>query len=254
MVVVANYGGGTVACLPIDSASGKLSPPTAIVQHHGTGPNAQRQDRPHAHSINVDPSGKFALACDLGTDHVYVYKIDPAAGALTANDPPAATVAPGSGPRHLVFSADGKFAYVSNEMGQTVTAFAWDSRRGALSEVQTVSTLPAEFNGINTVAEVALAPGGKFLYASNRGHDSIAGFSVDPSSGKLTPLGHTPSGGKVPRHFAIDPSAKFLLAANQNSDSLVLFKFDGDTGALTPTGETAQVPSPTCVRFVSPSR
>jgi 6-phosphogluconolactonase len=252
VVVAANYVGGSVACLKID-ADGKLSPPTSIDQHHGTGPNPQRQTKAFAHSINVDPTEKFAIACDLGNDHVYVYRIDTDAGTLTPNDPPNAMVPPGSGPRHMAMSSDQKFVYISNEMGGTVTAFAWDADRGTLREIQTISTLPADFSGTNTVAEVSLAPGGKFLYAANRGHDSIAGFSVDHSSGKLTAIGHTPSQGKVPRHFAIDPTGNFMLLGNQDSGTLVLFHWDSQSGGFTPTGETAQVPAATCVRFVAPA-
>jgi 6-phosphogluconolactonase len=248
-VLVANYSSGSVAVVPIDPASGRLAPASAVVQHHGSGPNAQRQAGPHAHSLNVDPTNHFALAADLGIDKLLVYRFDPARGTLEANDPPGATLAPGSGPRHLAFAPSGKFAYLANELASTVTAFAWDPERGGLTELQTVPMLPPDFHGTSTAAEVRVHPSGRWLYASNRGHDSIAVFAVDETTGRLTPRGHTSTQGKVPRNFNIDPSGKFLLAANQMSDSVVVFRIDESSGELTPTGETAEVPTPTCVRF-----
>jgi 6-phosphogluconolactonase len=250
-LLVANYGSGSVASLPLDAATGKISPTASVDQHEGTGPDAKRQTGPHAHSFRVDPSGKFALSPDLGTDRVMVYQLDASAGKVTANDPPSASVAPGAGPRHLAFSKDGKFAYVSNEMGNTVTAFAWDSAKGTVSEIQTISTLPEGFSGTSYVAEVTVAPNGKFLYVSNRGHDTIAVFEIDPATGKLTTRGETPTGGNFPRHFAIDPTGKFMIVGNQNSGTLVVFAIDAQTGALKATGSTVKVPGPTCVRFWS---
>ena len=253
VALVANYGGGTVASLPIDP-DGRLRPAASAIQHEGKGPNPRRQEKPHAHSINVDPTGKYALACDLGTDEVRVYKLDAATGALAPHDPPAAKTAPGSGPRHLAFHPNAKFAFVINELANTVTAFAWDGQRGTLSEIQTIGTLPDGFAGNNTTAEVAVHPSGKFLYGSNRGHDSIAIFQVDSASGRLTARGHQSTQGKSPRHFAVDPSGAFLVAANQGTDNLVVFRIDPSSGALSPTGATATVGSPVCVRFVPDGR
>jgi 6-phosphogluconolactonase len=252
-LLVANYVSGAVAVLPIDPASGKLSAPTSIDQHQGAGPNEKRQAGPHAHCFRVDPSGKFALSCDLGTDKVMIYRLDAAAGKITPNDPPFATLTPGAGPRHMAFSPDGKIFYINGEMGGIVTAFAWDSEKGTLNEIQTVPTLPADYGGAaaNTTAQVLVSPNGKFFYVSNRGHDSIATFAIDSSSGKLTPRGFTPTGGKVPRNFAIAPGGKFMIVGNQNSNELIVFKMDPESGALTQTDVKVSVPSPTCVMFWS---
>jgi len=248
-VLVANYSAGSVAVLPIGD-DGKLAPPSDIIQHKGSGPNPKRQEGPHAHSINLDPAGRFAFACDLGLDKVMVYQLDPAKGKLTPNDPPAAKVAPGAGPRHLAFHPNGHFAYVINEMASTITAFAYDADRGVLSEVQTVSALPAGFTGENTTAEVQVHPSGRFLYGSNRGHNSIAMFTIDTETGRLTAAGHQPTQGKNPRNFGIDPTGAYLVAANQDTNNLVVFRIDPKTGGLEPTGSTADVPLPVCVKFV----
>ncbi len=250
-VLVANYGSGSVEVLPIGD-DGRLKAPSAFEQHAGKGPNPQRQEGPHAHSINVDPADRFALAADLGLDKIFVYHLDPAAGTLAANDPPAADLAPGAGPRHLAFHPDGKFVYVINELANTVTVFSYDGDRGRLTELQTIAALPADFKGQSTTAEVVVHPLGKFLYGSNRGHDSIVAYSIDAQTGKLSLVGHTASGGKNPRNFVIDPTGGYLLAANQNSDNIVVFRIDPATGQLTATGVLAQVPSPVCVRFVPP--
>ena len=248
-VLVANYGSGTVACLPVD-VDGKLLDASATIQHTGTGPNAERQEGPHAHSINLDPANHFALAADLGVDKVFVYKFDPTHGSLTANTPPFATLAPGSGPRHLAFHPNGNFVYVINEMKSTVTTFAYDKVHGSLKELGTVSTLPEAFAGSNTTAEVQVHPSGKFLYGSNRGHDSLAIFSIDAATGKLTLVGHESTQGKTPRNFRIDPTGNYLLAANQDTDNVVVFKIDTTTGKLTPTGQILSIPIPVCVKFI----
>jgi 6-phosphogluconolactonase len=250
-VLVANYGSGSVGVLPI-GRDGRLAEPSCVVQHVGSGPNPRRQAGPHAHSVNLDPAGRFAFVADLGLDKVMIYRFNAADGTLTANDPPAATVAPGAGPRHLAFDPAGQFAYVINEMAATVTAFAFDASRGALREVQTVSTLPPDFTGENSTAEVAVHPSGRFCYGSNRGHDSLALFAIDGPTGRLTGLGQTPTRGREPRHFAIDPTGTWLLAANQNSDSLVVFGIDPQSGLLQPTDSPATVPCPVCVRFMPP--
>ena len=247
--LVANYGDGVVSVMPV-GADGKLAAPTARVQHEGKGPNEKRQAGPHAHSFFVDPTNRYALACDLGIDKVMIYKLDAAKSTIEPNDPPAGIVAPGSGPRHLAFGKSGKFLYVINEMGGTITAFAWDTSRGAMSQVQTVATLPEDFTGTNTAAEVRVHPSGKFLYGSNRGHHSIAIFDIDETTGKLTPKGRVSSGGKTPRNFAIDATGKWLLAANQNSDNVVVFAVDPATGELTKTANEAHIGAPTCIRWV----
>lgn len=248
-VLVANYGSGSVAALPIQ-ADGRLAEPSATIQHQGSSVNPQRQAGPHAHFIVADPANRFALACDLGLDKVLVYRLDPAKGALVPNDPPFAPIKPGSGPRHLAFHPDGRFVYVINEIGATLAAFAYDAERGSLTELQTVSTLPPEFTGDKSGAEVQVHPSGNFVYGSNRGHDSIAVFAIDPSSGKLSWVEYQSSQGKSPRHFGIDPTGQWLLAENQDSDNIVVFRINPKTGRLSPTGQVVQVGSPVCAVFV----
>jgi 6-phosphogluconolactonase len=248
-VLVANYGGGSVAVLPV-GADGRLGEATAFVQHQGSSADRSRQEGPHAHSINLDAANRYAFAADLGLDKILVYRFDPARGSLAPNDPPFASVAPKSGPRHFAFHPNGRYAYVINEMASTVTAFSYDARHGALKDLQTLSTLPQGFSGNNSTAEVRVSPDGHFLYGSNRGHNSIAIFAINPESGTLTPAGHVSSGGKTPRNFSIDPSGTFLLAAHQDSDTIVVFRIDPQTGGLTPTGQTLSVPKPVCVKFM----
>lgn len=249
-VLVANYGGGSVASLPIQE-DGSLAPAKSVIQHQGTSVDKQRQGAPHAHSINLDAANRFAFAADLGLDKVLVYKFDPTAGTIVAHDPPAASVDPGSGPRHFAFHPNGKFAYVINEISLTVTAFAYDADKGALRPVQTITTLPegADRKGAST-AEVQVHPSGKFLYGSNRGHNTIAVFSIDPATGKLTVVGHQGQDVKVPRNFGVDPTGQFAVVANQDGDSLVVFRIDTATGQLQPTGHKIEVPKPVCVKFL----
>ena len=254
-VLVANYGGGSAAVLPIQ-ADGKLSEASSFVQHKGTSVDKGRQEAPHAHSINVDAKNRFAFVADLGLDTVQVYKFDAAKGTLTPNDPPAAKVELGSGPRHFAFHPSGKFAYVINEMLLTVTVFDYDADKGILAPDQTITTLPAgviDRKGMST-AEVVVHPSGKFLYGSNRGHHSIAIFSINQSTGKLTEVGHQSMGIKTPRNFNIDPTGNYLLVANQDGDSVVVFRVDQDTGKLEPTGSTIEVPMPVCVKFLPLSK
>jgi 6-phosphogluconolactonase len=249
-VLVANYGGGSVAVVPI-GPDGALRPPSAFIQHSGSSVNPERQKGPHAHSINLDPANRFAYAADLGLDKVLVYRFDADKGSLVANDPPFAQVAAGAGPRHFAIHPKG-FAYVINEMNMTVTAFRRDSERGSLTELQTVSTLPPGQSvaaGFST-ADVQVHPSGRFLYGSNRGHDSIVVFAIDQNSGRLTYVENRPTQGSTPRGFGIDPSGSYLLAANQRSDSVVVFRIDKETGRLTPTGHTIEVGAPVCVKFV----
>ncbi len=249
-VLVANYGSGTAAVLPI-GADGRLAPASCTVRNEGKGPNARRQEGPHAHSINLDAANRFAFLADLGLDRIFIYRYDGAAGTLAPNNPPAGVCAPGAGPRHFSFHPNGTFAYVINELLCTVTAFAYDAAKGSLAEVQTVPTLPEGFSGSNTTAEVQLTPDGRFLYGSNRGHDSLAVFAVDPATGNLTPRGHAPAGGKTPRNFGIDPTGRWLLCAHQGSDSIAVFGIDAATGALSPTGQTLTVGKPVCVKMIA---
>lgn len=249
-VLVANYTGGSVAVFPIQ-ADGRLGAATAFVQHTGHGSNPERQEGPHAHSIVLTPDNRFAIVNDLGLDELLVYKFDSARGTLTPNDPPFAKVDAGAGPRHFALAPDGKFAYVINEMGRTVTAFSADLHAGVLKPIGSVSTVPSGFSGRNDDAEIEVHPSGKFVYASNRGEDSIAIYAVDPAKGTLKQIGDVPTGGKEPRSFAIDPTGKLLFAANQNSDDIVIFRVDLQTGRLISTGEKQDVPSPVCIKFLA---
>jgi 6-phosphogluconolactonase len=250
-VLIANYGGGSVAVLPV-AKDGLLRPASSFIQHTGSSVNKGRQEAPHAHGIYLDAANRFAFVPDLGLDKVVVYRFDAGTGTLTANDPPSGSVAAGSGPRHFAFHPKGRFAYVINEMVCTVTAFTCDQKRGALTELQTISTLPAGESvkrGYST-AELYAHPSGKFLYGSNRGHDTIVSYAIDQTTGKLALIEHTPTQGKVPRSFGIDPSGKWLLAGNQNSDTVVVFSIDAKSGRLTPTGQTIEVGAPVSFAFV----
>ena len=250
-VLVANYGGGSVGAVPLH-ADGTLGEPSAFIQHTGTGMSAGKVKPPHAHSINLDAANQIAFAADAGLDKIFLYDFDPAKGSLTPHAPPFAAVASGNGPRHFAFHPQGKFAYVINETVCSMTAFAYDAARGELKEIQTLSTLPAGESvkaGYST-AEVVAHPTGRFLYGSNRGHDTIVVFAIDPATGKLTYVENTPTGGKIPRNFNVDPTGGYLFAANSSSDNIVIFRIDARTGRLTPTGQVLAAPSPVCVRFV----
>ncbi|MGD1080173.1 MAG: lactonase family protein [Candidatus Sulfotelmatobacter sp.] len=248
-VLVANYTGGSLAVFPV-LKDGKLGEASAFLQHIGHGTNPERQEKAHAHSIDLSPDNRFAMADDLGLDELFVYKFDSANGSLTPNNPPFAKLDPGAGPRHFALSPTGKFAYVIAEMQSTVTAFSNDEKRGTLHRLQTISTLPKDFAGQNDDAEIQMYPSGTFLYASNRGSDTITEFAIDPSKGTLTPVEYTPTQGKIPRSFEVDPTGKFLFAANQKSDNIVVFRIDAKTGHLTPTGQVFDVGSPVCVKFL----
>jgi len=247
--LVANYGSGSAAVIPIQ-ADGSLGEPTGFVQHEGSGPNSQRQKGPHAHSINISPDNRFVFVADLGIDKIMIYKLDTDKGALVANDPPFAKVKPGAGPRHFVFHPSGVVAYIINELDCTITAFFYSSASGALTELQTISTLPAGFSGSNACAEVRVHPNGKFLYGSNRGHNSIAVYRIDPAKGTLTLVEHETADIKTPRNFNIDPTGGFCLVANQDGDSVVVFRINETTGALEPTGQKVSVGKPVCIRFL----
>ena len=249
-VLVANYGGGSVASLPIGK-HGRLKPAASFIQHKGSSVNPQRQKGPHAHSINVDPKNRFAVAADLGLDKIFVYKFDAGKGTLTPNDPPSTSVAPGYGPRHFAFHPNGRYAYVINEILLTVTAFKWDAEKGVLTELQTIPTVKKVKQGFST-AEVQVHPSGRFLYGSNRGDNSIAIFRIDRRSGKLTAIGRESTRGKTPRNFGIDPTGRFLLAANQSTHNIVVFRIDQKTGQLKSTGHSIEIPNPVCVKFLKP--
>jgi 6-phosphogluconolactonase len=253
-VLVANYGSGGVACLPIGD-DGKLREPSSVIQHQGGSKvNEKRQEGPHAHWINTDPNNRFVLATDLGLDKVMIYKFDTGQGALAPNDPPAGIAPPGGGPRHVAWHPSGKIVYVNNEMGNSITAFHYDPQRGAMTQFQSVPSLPPDYKEPgNTTAEVVVHPLAKFLYCSNRGHDSIALFAIR-DDGTLAPRGHTSTQGEVPRNFVIDPSGQFLLAANQKSGTIVVFKVNPESGELTPTGSKIEVPAPVCLRFFTPAK
>jgi 6-phosphogluconolactonase len=251
-VAVANYGTGSVAAFPV-GPDGRLGEASFFDQHQGSSVNPQRQKGPHAHSVNFSPDNRFLMSCDLGLDKVLIYRFDPEKGSFTANDPAFASVKPGSGPRHFAFHPSARFAYVINEIASTVTAFTYDAARGALAELQTLSSLPEAVTERNSTAELEMHPSGKFLYGSNRGHNSIAVFAVDPQKGTLTLIQNASTQGGPPRNFALDPSGQYLFAGNQQTDNIVLFRIDAQTGKLTPAGETVELDAPVCVRFVAGS-
>jgi len=248
-VLVANYGSGSAAVLPIQP-DGNLAEPTGFVQHEGSSVNPKRQQGPHAHSINVSADDRFAFVADLGIDKVMIYKLNVDKGTIIANDPAFARLKPGAGPRHFAFSPNGKYAYVINELHSTMTAFSYAPASGVLTEIQTVPTLPSDFQGSSTCAEVRVHPSGKFLYGSNRGHDSIAVYRIDPAKGMLTFVEHETADIKTPRNFNIDPTGTFCLVANQGSNSVVVFRINPNTGALEPTGHKITVGRPVCIRFL----
>jgi 6-phosphogluconolactonase len=254
-LLVANYGSGSVSAFPIQ-ANGALGDATGFVQHKGSSIDRARQMGPHAHFVDVSPDNRFVLTADLGLDQVLSYRFDAAKGTLTPNSPPFATLKPGSGPRHLAFHPSGKFLFVNGEMSATLTSFSYDAATGAMKEVNTVSTLPADFSGAKSTAEVQVDRAGRNVYVSNRGHDSIAQFSINPSTGMLTPAGHTPTGGRTPRNFALDPSGNFLLAGNQDSDTVTVFRVDQKTGhpSATPIQTLNDVPHAVSIVFVPVGR
>ena len=248
-VVVANYGSGSVASFAIN-ADGGLNESSSFIQHEGSSAHP-RQAGPHAHSSDFSPDNRFLITSDLGMDQVLVYRADPSNATITPNDPPHVQVEAGSGPRHFAFHPNGRYAYVINELALTVTAFNWDAAAGALDPIETVSTLPDGADGDNfSTAEIEVHPSGKFLYGSNRGHDTIAVFSIDESSGKIELLENASTQGKTPRHFAIGPEGRYLFAANQSSDSVVLFEIDQQSGRLSPTGNVVELDAPVCLKFV----
>lgn len=246
---IANYGSGNLCVLPINN-DGSLGAAVDVVQHSGTGGDANRQQKPHAHCLMFDREGRRALAVDLGIDKVMIYRFDGAKGKLLPNRQPFYQTQPGAGPRHIDFHPSQKLVYLINELNSTMTALAYNGQSGELREVQTMSTLPPAFSGANYPADIHVHPNGKFVYGSNRGHNSIVAFAIDPRDGRMTLAGHTSTGGEVPRNFVIDPSGRFLLAANQKTDNVLVFSIDEKSGALTATGIEAKIPTPVCLKFL----
>jgi 6-phosphogluconolactonase len=248
-LLVANYDGGSIAVFPIQK-DGTLGTRTAFVQHSGSSLNKDRQSGPHAHAIQATPDNKFVLVADLGLDEMLVYRFDARTGALSPANPPFLRVAPGSGPRHFAIAPNGKFVYLVNELSSTVAVYSFNGSSGRMTELETISTLPQDFKGENTAAEITTDAAGKFLYASNRGDDSITIFTIDARSGKLSPVDRVRTGGQEPRHFTLDPTGNWLFAANQNSNDIRVFRVDPKSGRLTPTSKMVQVNSPVCLVVV----
>jgi 6-phosphogluconolactonase len=250
-LVVANYTGGTVALLPI-AQGGTVQPPGSVLELTGApGPDPVEQPGPHPHDIPLDPSGQFAVVPDKGLDRVFVFRLDTAQGNLIPTEQQSVQSQPGAGPRHAALHPSAPYLYLINELDSTVTAYGFESDNGALTELQVLTSLPEDFDGRSTGAEIAVAPSGNFVYASNRGHDSIVIFAVDPSSGKLTTVGWEPTQGRQPRHFALDPSGSFLYAANQASDSITTFAVDQTRGTLKSTGQVVRTGSPVSIVFAN---
>ena len=249
--LVANYLGGNVSVYPIEKG-GKLGASVDLAQHTGSGPNKDRQESAHAHSITLDRNNRFAFAADLGIDKLMIYEFDDQTGKLKPNAAQAFfQTKPGAGPRHFSFHGSGKMAFLINELDTTITSLAYDEKLGTLKEIQTVPTLPAGVSGVgNSCADIHVSPNGKVLYGSNRGHNSIVSYKIDENTGKLEYIEHNSTGGKKPRNFAIAPDGKFLLVANQESDNVVIFRIDEKTGKLRATGDSVQVPVPVCLKFI----
>jgi 6-phosphogluconolactonase len=249
MVMVANYGSGSVAAYLVQ-ADGSLGEASDFHQHAGSSVDSRRQTGPHAHSIQPDPPNRYALTPDLGMDKVIIYKMDLAAGKLLPNAVPFFTTHPGDGPRHLDFSPDGKYVYIITEMGNSMIACAYNAATGALQELQTLATLPEGYSERSHCADVHVSPNNKFLYGSNRGHDSLAIYAIDQATGKLTTVGHASTQGKTPRNFSLSPDGAFLYAANQDTDNIVAYRVNAQTGQLTPTGRVVEVGAPVCIKML----
>ncbi len=248
-LMVANYFGGNAAVFSVGS-DGKLGPHTAFIQDAGSGLDPDRQSGPHAHFIQTSPGNHFVLIADLGIDQILVHRFDQQTGSLSAPDSGVVKLPPGSGPRHLAFTASGNFCYVLNELTSTVTLFAFEPESGHMQLRETISSLPPDFTGTNTTAEIVIDSKDRYLYLSNRGANSIGVFGIHPVNGRLTPVQWISTDGDSPRHFEIDPTGKWLLAANQRSNNLVLFRIDPNNGQLVRTSEVIGIDSPVCVRFL----
>jgi len=251
-VLVANFLGGSVSVFPIQSG-GQLGEATDSVQFRDLDPDPQRRKRPHAHAIVLDPANQYAFVPDLGLDRIMIYRFDLNRGKLIPNDVPWIRIKSGAGPRHFTFHPDGKHAYLINQNDSTLTAFAYNETRGTLTKLQTVPTLPEDFTGKNTAADVHIAPSGQFVYGSNRGHNSIVIYKIIEETGKLTYVGHQSTLGKTPRNFALDPSDTFLFVANQETDEIVTFRVNRYTGMLASTGQRVKVPKPACLKIIHAS-
>lgn len=249
-MMVANYDGSSFAIYALLS-DGSIGERTAFVQHAGSSINTVRQTKARPHSICVDPTNKFVLVPDLGVDKLFVYHFDSKTGTVQPNDPAFATVVPGSGPRHIIFHPNRHIAYLINEMGSTIICYRWDAKGGVLTQAETISTLPADFKGISTCAEILVHPSGKFIYATNRGHNSVAVFSIQSKTGRLKLVQHISTQGKTPRNCEFDPTGNWLLVTNQDSSNTVVFRINRKTGWLTQVGDPIAVPAPFCVRFLS---
>jgi len=249
-VLIANYTGGNVMVLPV-RRDGSLGEAADMKQYQGSSVNRERQEGPHAHCIVLDPANRFAYSCDLGTDRIMIFRFDSRTGKLLPAEQRWVQVKPGAGPRHLAFQPGGKYVFVLNELHSTVTAFSRDPEKGSLKELQTLTTLPKDFAGTNTSADIHVSSDGRFLYCSNRGHDSIAIFAIDPHGG-LSTIGHESTRGMTPRNFGIVPTGAFLLVANQKSDNIAVFRVDRKTGRLSSTGQMVEAPSPVCLKFTTP--
>lgn len=248
-LLIANFASGSVCVLPI-TADGSLQDASCVIQHEGSSVDPKRQSGPHAHAVEIDAANRYVFVPELGLDKVMIYELDAENGKLVPNPKqPSVSTKPGSGPRQLVMHPNGTIAYLINELDSTMSVYAYDSDNGMLTELQTVSTLPTDFSGASTCAEVQIHPTARYLYGSNRGHDSIVIFAIDPDQGTLTLVGHQGTRGKIPRNFAVSPDGRFLAAANQESDNVVMFRIDPETGTLTPTSHVVEAGTPICVRF-----
>jgi len=247
-VIVGNYGAGSLTVLPVE-ANGGLGKPTQTIQHEGKGINLERQESPHVHSINIAPNNVDVFVADLGIDKLVTYSLDAKTGILSKGNPPFTKLEDGTGPRHFIMHPNGKFAYVIQELSSQITAF--DYKKGSLTAKQSISTLPADYKGTNSCADIHISPDGKFLYGSNRIHDSIVIYSIDQKTGKLTYITNESTKGKKPRNFMIDPTGNYVLVANQETDNIVIFKRDAQKGTLIPTGQEILVPNPVCLKMIS---
>ncbi len=248
-LLIANFASGSVCVLPI-GPDGSLGDATDFKQHEGSSIDPKRQAGPHAHAVEIDKQNRFVFVPDLGMDKVIIYRFDPETGRLTPNEKaPFVASAPGAGPRQLVFHPSGKFAYLINELNSTMTAYRYYPATGALEELETLPTLPAGFSQHSTCAEVQIHPSGRFLYGSNRGHDSIVIYALG-GDGRMSIVGHESTRGKIPRNFEVSPDGRYLAAANQDSNNIVMFRIDASTGKLTPTGSVVEAGTPICVRFM----
>jgi len=248
-VLLANFMSGSVCVLPV-RPDGSLGDASDFIQHHGSSIDPNRQQGPHAHAVTLDESNRYVFVPDLGLDQTLIYRFDVDSGKLEPNAEPSVAVKPGAGPRHLLFHPNGGYAYLINELDSTIAAYRFDKETGSLGDIQTISTLPEDFQGLSTCADLQISPGGQFLYGSNRGHDSIVMYKIDQGTGRLSCIGHESTRGNTPRNFAIDPAGNLLLAANQDSDTIVTFRIDPKSGELHPTGHVTQVPTPVCVKIM----